>query len=426
MKKVLEEILAAYARLTLVFHKPKIIGITGSVGKSSTKEAIAQVLRSKFSVRASPGNLNSQIGLPLAVLGFEHAPGHQKSLGVFFDWLGILILGFFRIFQLNYPKILVLEMGTDRPGDIANLLSIVGKLDVAVITDIGISHLEFFKSADALKREKLSILSGLNKSGTAVLNADNEKVLEGQKESKFNSITYGFANDSQIGVQDFQITTKNGQFGLTFKVNYKGTRIPFFIPNALGKPPILASLAATAVGICFGMNLVDISQALEKYSAPAGRLKIIPGINSSTIIDDTYNAAPSSTIAALEALMDLSATRRLAVLGAMAELGNQTEDGHRLVAGKIVELGIDMVILVGEKTKFIQDELEKRRYQGQVFWFNDSEKAALAVAQNILPGDCILVKGSQSARMEKIVKKIMNEPAKAKELLVRQSSQWLN
>jgi UDP-N-acetylmuramoyl-tripeptide--D-alanyl-D-alanine ligase len=250
--------------------------------------------------------------------------------------------------------------------------------------------------------------------------------LEGQKESKFNSITYGFANDSQIGVQDFQITTKNGQFGLTFKVNYKGTRIPFFIPNALGKPPILASLAATAVGICFGMNLVDISQALEKYSAPAGRLKIIPGINSSTIIDDTYNAAPSSTIAALEALMDLAGTRRLAVLGAMAELGNQTEDGHRLVAGKIVELGIDMVILVGEKTKFIQDELEKRRYQGQVFWFNDSEKAALAVAQNILPGDCILVKGSQSARMEKIVKKIMNEPAKAKELLVRQSSQWLN
>jgi UDP-N-acetylmuramyl pentapeptide synthase len=426
MTKLLEEILAAYARLTLVFHKPKIIGITGSVGKSSTKEAVALVLKNKFSVRASAGNLNSQIGLPLAVLGFGKPGGHQKNLQSYLEWLGILILGFFRIFQFNYPKVLVLEMGTDRPGDIANLLNIVGHLDVAVITDIGISHLEFFRSPDALKKEKLSILAGLGKNKTAVLVADNEKVLEGVNPSKYNSITYGFSEDAEISAQDFAITTKNNQFGLTFKVNYKGTRIPFFVPGALGKPTVYACLAATSVGISFGLNLVEISQALEKFATPPGRLKLLEGINSSSVIDDTYNAAPSSTILALEAQADLPAPRKIAVLGHMAELGNQTEEGHRLVAAKIVEAGIALVFLVGEKTKFIQDELEKRRFSGSVFYFADSELAANAVMDSILPGDAVLVKGSQSARMEKIVKKIMKDPAKAKKLLVRQTSQWLN
>jgi UDP-N-acetylmuramoyl-tripeptide--D-alanyl-D-alanine ligase len=238
-------------------------------------------------------------------------------------------------------------------------------------------------------------------------------------------ITYGFSELADVQAQDFGVTSKNGEFGITFKVNYKGTRVPFFIPGALGKPTAYACLAATATGLSMNMHLVEISQVLENYIGPAGRLKIIHGANSTTIIDDTYNAAPSSTIAALEALMSLNGTRRLAALGHMAELGTQTEAGHRLVGAKIVECAINVVFLVGEKTKTIQDELAQRKYSGKVLWFVDSDQAAVAISQELLTGDLILVKGSQSARMEKIVKKIMAEPAKAQELLVRQSSQWL-
>ncbi|MBX4204871.1 MAG: UDP-N-acetylmuramoyl-tripeptide--D-alanyl-D-alanine ligase [Candidatus Doudnabacteria bacterium] len=423
MRKILEEILAAFARLCLVFHKPLIIGITGSVGKSSTKEAIAHVLRTKYKVRSSPGNLNSQLGLPLAVLGFEKSGNYERNLATAFEWVGILITGFFRIFQTNFPQVLVLEMGTDRPGDISELLSIVGNLDVALITDIGISHLEFFRSPEALKREKLSILSGLKNSGTAVLNADNEKVMEGKAKSQ--SISYGFSESADVSAKDFQITNKNGVFGISFKVSYKGTRLPFFLPNAVGRPAAYASLAAAAVGLSMGLHLVEIAQVLEKFVGPAGRLKLIQGKHQTTIIDDTYNAAPSSMIAALEVLETLGVTRKLAALGHMAELGNQTEAGHRQVAQKIAESGIDILFLVGEKTKIIQDELLLRKFTGKVVWFADSMVAAPEISQELQSGDVILVKGSQSARMEKIVKEIMLEPQKAKTLLVRQSSQWL-
>jgi UDP-N-acetylmuramoyl-tripeptide--D-alanyl-D-alanine ligase len=424
LSKILSNILSTYARVALLLHKPKIVGITGSVGKSSTKEAIALVLSQKLKVRASAGNLNSQIGLPLAVLGFRKPGGFRKSFGSAFGWLAIIIVGFFKIWEPNYPKVLVLEMGTDRPGDIARLLEIVGYLDVAVITDIGISHLEFFKSEENLAKEKLSLLKGLGNSGVAALNADNPKVLAGQMQTKAKTITYGFEN-SDVCAQDFQITEKGGVAGITFKVNYLGHRVPFFIPGTVGKPVAYASLAATAVGLQFGLNLVDISQSLEKYISPAGRLRIIPGIHSTTILDDTYNAAPASTIAALETLRDMQAKRKLAAIGHMAELGDATESGHRLVAGKISDVGLDMVFLVGEKTRIMEDELKKKNFPGKIFWFENSTLAAEEIMKHVNSGDAILVKGSQSARMEKIVKKLMERPEEAGKLLVRQSSQWL-
>lgn len=425
MRKFLETILGFYARLTLKLNHPSIIGITGSVGKSSTKDAIATILSSRFQVRASPGNLNSQLGLPLAILGFQKPGGFKKNISSVFSWLWILITGFFRIFQFDYPEILVLEMGSDRPGDIAYLLSITGPLKTAVITDIGISHLEHFSNPESLKREKLSLLQGLNKSGTAVLNADNPKVLDGKNSTFAKVITYGFGS-ADISVSDFQLTTKNGHAGSGFKINFAGNRVPFFIPNSIGKPNVYAAMAAAAVGIDFGLNLVEISQAIQKYDSPTGRQKLIEGINESQIIDDTYNAAPSSTIAALETLHLMPATRKLVSIGSMAELGSATDQGHRDVAAKIFEVNPKVVFLVGEKARIIQDELTKKGFPGKVSWFADSIQAASNVKTQILPGDVILVKGSQSARMEKIVKEIMKDPSQAKDLLVRQSKQWIS
>ncbi len=424
MKRFLEIILGFLARVVLWLNKPRIIGVTGSVGKSSTKEAIATVLATKFSVRASPGNLNSQLGLPLAILGFEKPGGFKKNISTFFQWLSIVVSAAFRIFQTNYPRILVLEMGTDRPGDIAYLLNLSGNLDVAVITDIGISHLEYFRTTEALAKEKLSILKGLKKNGVAVLNYDNEKIFEGTRNHK-GMIGFGFSERCEMKASDFQMITKQGDYGITFKIHYAGTVVPVFIPQALGEPAIYAALAAASVGIAMGMNMVDISQALMNYRVPAGRLRLIAGVNDSSIIDDSYNAAPASTIAALKTLNSVAPGRRLAALGHMAELGKQTEEAHRSVAREIVSQKIDVVFLVGDLTRSMQDELKKGEFHGKISWFESSELAAESVFKELKSGDTLLVKGSQSARMEKIVKKVMRDPSLAGKLLVRQYGQWL-
>lgn len=426
MKYILAKILFVYARLTLLIHRPRIVGITGSVGKTSTKDAITTVLRAQLSVGESFGNLNSHLGLPLSILRFDRSGGSKPTIRTVFNWLMILITGFFKIFQTNYPKILVLEMGAGKLGDIDYLVKIVKNLDVAVITDIGISHLEYFQTVEQLAEEKFSILKGLTSSGAAVLNADNPRVLAGKSRVKGQAITYGLNPEADVSAIPPRFVKQGSREGLEFEVKFQTQTEKFFIPNVIGKTALYSSLAAAAVGIYFQLDLKTIAQSLSNYQQPSGRLKIIPGIKRTTIIDDTYNAAPDSVLAALEALNTIKTGRRLAALGAMAELGSQTEAGHRAVADKIIEHQLDVVFLVGEHAKIIEDQLRAKGFVGQVSWFGDADAAKAVVAQNLRDGDAILVKGSQSARMEKIVKEIMNEPQAAPKLLVRQNREWLN
>jgi UDP-N-acetylmuramyl pentapeptide synthase len=417
--KIIENILGILAKLTLVRYAPKIVGVTGSVGKTSTKNAVARVLGKKFVVRSSPENYNNQIGLPLAILG-ELSPGRN-----FIGWIWIILKGMLKLLYARYPEVLVLEMGTDRPGDIAHLVSVVRRLNAVVITDIGLSHLQFFASPQALAKEKLSILRGVPPEGVAVLNFDNQKITDAVPNVRAKVLGYGLNAKSQILASDFQIIKKDGNFGAYFKVHYKGTVVPFFVGNALGRPALYASLAAAGVGLHFGLNLVEISEAMRDFTPPAGRLCLLPGIKRTSILDDTYNSAPDSTIAALEVLNKIASARKLAALGSMAELGSATEIGHRQVAAKLMETGVRAVFLVGEETKFIEDELKKRGFDGDIFRFANSDEARLAVQNKLLEGDTILVKGSQSTRMERIVKEIMAEPMLAEKLLVRQSDKWL-
>jgi UDP-N-acetylmuramyl pentapeptide synthase len=425
MKKILETILGFYARLALILHKPKIVAITGSVGKSSAKEAIALVLASKFAVRATKGNLNSQIGLPLAVLGFKDSGAFVKSISMVFEWIGILIVGFFKIFQTNFPEVLVLEIGADHPGDISYLMDLIGPAEVGVLTDIGISHLEFFPNPEILAKEKLSLIKKLPKSSAAILNFDNPKVYAGRDATQAAITGYGFSPQANILISDFQIIGSEGVWGANFKIHNKGNVVPFFLPGVLGKPSVYAAAAAAAVGLRFGINLVSASESLKNYSQPPGRLRLIEGIKNTKIIDDTYNSAPDSAFAALETLKNFARGRKMAVLGDMAELGSKTESGHRDVALKIMENNIDVVFLIGPKSKFTQDELAKRKFSGRVFWLETSDEARSAVAAALLPHDTVLVKGSQAMRMEKIVKEIIADPKNAENLLVRQSKKWM-
>ena len=419
MRNLLVQILKLLAKMTLARYRPRVVAITGSVGKTSAKEAIACVMAPAFSIRASKDNHNNEIGVPLTIIGFES--GNNNALA----WAWILIKALAKLVYAQYPQVLVLELGADRPGDIAYLASLIGQIDVAVLTDIGISHLEFFANPQELAREKLSLIKKLETSSAAILNFDNLKIYESRTQTKAEIIGYGFSAEALIQASDFHLIKSYDQWGSNFKIHYKGTVVPFFLPEALGKPSVYSALAACAVGLKFNINLVQASEALKKYLPPAGRLRVFPGIKRTLIIDDTYNAAPDSTIAALEALSQLASGRKVAVLGGMAELGNKTESGHREVAARVVENKIDVVFLVGEHAKIIQDELQKRKFLGLTNWFANADLARLPVQDALQESDTILVKGSQSARMEKIVKEILAEPERAGELLVRQNEKWL-
>lgn len=425
MKKLVQRILSLLAKLILKKYQPDIIGVTGSFGKTSAKEAIYTVLSEKFNVRQNIKNYNNEIGLPLTIIG-AGSPGRSV-----FGWLGVFIKALFLLVwrKKKYPEILVLEMAVDRPGDMAYLTNLA-PCKIGVITAIGPVHLEFFKTLERIIKEKSIIISHLDKNSWAILNCDNEYVSELDKLTKARIITYGLINN-KADVKASQIVVSQGRAGkisgLSFKLSYGGSTVPVLLPNILGEHLIYAALSAAAVGQVYNLNLVDIAQALKTFKAPKGRLNLIEGIKNTYIIDDTYNAGPDSTLAALNVLGKITVTgRKFAVLGDMLELGDYTEAGHRQVGAAVFNNQIDYLITVGEKAKVIASEAERQGLnRDNIFTFSDVARAGRLVQTMIESGDFILIKGSQGMRMEKVVKEIMAEPLKAGELLVRQDEEWL-
>ena len=426
----LEKILRYFAVRALRRFKPRIVGVTGSVGKTSTKEAVFTVLSAKFRVRKNEKNYNNEIGLPLTVLGLESGGGS------FWKWLAIL-LKFVLVITLEskkrYPEILVLEMGADRPGDIKYLVDFL-KPEVGAVTAIGISHLEFFKDRKQIAKEKSTLVKYLVKDGLAVLNFDDKEVRKMAEELKAEKIFYGFSEEANIRASDiFFGYEKTEDFyggdldkirGISFKLNYDGATVPLRLMQSVGRPQIYSVLAAAAVGVHFGMNLLEIANALKNFQAPAGRLNIIDGIKNTIIIEDSYNAAPQSTLAALEVLEKIKARRKLAALGNMLELGAETESGHRDIGKKVAEAA-NVLFAVGDKAKFIADEAEKAGLdKNNIFCYDSSIEAKIPIQNMLQEGDVILIKGSQGARMELISEEIMRYPEQAEKLLPRQTAEW--
>lgn len=416
-RKFLQKILKVLAQLTLRRYKPVVVGITGSVGKTSTKEAIYSVIWHKFSVRRNVRNYNNEIGIPLTILGRSRAYG--KNI---FGWAFVVLGAIFRIvLKGNYPDILVLEMGLDRPGDIRYLTGFI-KPKIGVVTAIGEIpvHVEFFAGPGAVAREKRVLVEALPENGFAVLNFDDDVVLDMQEKTRAKVITFGFGRGADLRVSNYELRSDEGgnPEGISFKVDYEGNNIPVRLNDVFGKQQVYSALAALGVGISLGMNLVEISQALLKYESPPGRMRLLKGIKGSWIIDDTYNAAPLSTMAALEALKELPAKRKIAVLGDMLEIGKYTVEAHQRVgeeAGRVA----DVVFTVGLRAKFISDEVRARMFGVKnIYHFNESQEAGLPLQKIIEPGDLILVKGSRAMKMEKIVEEVMAYPKRQKHLLV--------
>jgi UDP-N-acetylmuramyl pentapeptide synthase len=342
MKTAIVSILNLLAKLTIRRFKPLIVGITGSVGKTSAKEAVLAALSPNFSVRASIGSYNNEFGLPLTILGFKT---QGKNL---LGWIRVFAGGALGILKKNYPEILVLEMGADRERDIEKLLSVAGKIDIAVITDIGISHLENYPSHEHLIREKLSILDGLKIGGLAVINKDNKYLVAALKNMQGKAVTYSLGKKADVWASDVRLQREGDEVGIAFVLSVNGEEKKCMLKGLLGHPSVYAALAAAAVALAAGLKLEDFCANIGKYEGVAGRLRLIKGIKRTHIIDDTYNAAPSSTIAALEALSEVALGRKIAALGEMAELGLESISGHKQVAAKIMDVGVDAVFFGGK------------------------------------------------------------------------------
>lgn len=402
-------------------YQPQIIGITGSVGKTSTKEAIAWVLKEKFSLRQNDKNYNNEIGLPLTIIG---AKSGGKSLWgwfkVFAYWLRVII------FPVKYPKILILEMGADRPGDIQYLSSLV-KCQIGIVTEVAQSHIEFFGSLENIAQEKGELLKSLDEEGLAILNADNPLVLAMAQNLKSAVVTFGFSEKADLRATDvtFNYSEKEEIQGLSFKLNFRGTSIPVRLNNVLAKHQIYSALIAAAVAEKLEMNLVEISSRLADFSPPPGRLNLIAGIKKTYLIDDTYNASPDSVLAALEVLQEIKAGRKIAVLGDMLELGAETERSHRQIGRKLFEIRADLVFFFGTRMKFAAEELRKRAFNpGNIFLFENHQELGRKLQEKMREGDLVLIKGSQAMRMEKVVEEIMADPQVADKLLCRQNQEW--
>lgn len=420
------------ARRVIKKYQPTIIGITGSVGKTSTREAIAAVLSREYDVRKSAGNYNNEIGMPLTILG-EPSPG--KS---FWGWVRVFLRAFGIILvRRPYPEILVLEMGVDKPGDMDYLLTIA-QPHIAVVTAVGAIpvHVEFFKDAAGVAKEKSKIVRSLERTDIAVLNFDDPVVREFRGVTKAKTVTFGFdegalirGTDVVLNSRDWQrITSEGGVKGVSLKLHAGKAEVPIRLPFIFGRHQASAALAAAAVGSVMGMNLVKIGEALMHFHPPKGRTRLIPGIKGIYLIDDSYNASPDSTRAALSVLAELSLAggRKIAVLGDMLELGTFTEKGHRAI-GTLAAQSADMLVAVGVRAKFIADEARKQGMaEDHIFECETSSEAGLLIQNKLLrAGDLVLIKGSQSMRMEKITKELMAEPERAGEFLVRQSEDWL-
>lgn len=426
MKKILlsllEYALKHIARLLVRKYDPCIIGITGNVGKTSVREAIARALTNARTVRSASKNFNNELGLPLSIIGDFGNPS-----GPLF-WLSVLFKGVSQIVARNkeYPEVLLLEYGIDRPGDMKKLLE-VARPHIGVFTAMGDIpvHVEFFAGADAVAKEKAKLILAIPSTGFAILNADDDRVMNFCESSRGHVVTFGFGEKAHVRIMNFRHFIEEEGMGVSFKLSYGGSIVPFRVKGSLGKSSASAIAAAVATAILFNVNLLDASQAFSDFQPPKGRKRILRGARQSLIIDDTYNAAPLAMEEALSVLKSVPAKRKIAVLGDMLELGSKTLEAHER-AGQSVRESADFLFTLGIRGKIIAESAAKAGLpRKKIFSFTNVHELGMQLAQKIQKGDVILVKGSQGVRLERVVKMLLADSSQAGELLVRQEQEWL-
>jgi UDP-N-acetylmuramoyl-tripeptide--D-alanyl-D-alanine ligase len=370
------EALVNFTRHRLERQRCTVVGITGSVGKTSTKEMVAAVVARRFGVLKTEGNLNTYTGLPMTVAGLE--PSHQ---------------------------VLVAEYAMSAIGEIA-FLARMAPPDVAVVLNVGLSHVGLLGDIEAIGRAKRELVEALGPEGTAVLNADDPRVLEMALASAGRVVTFGYGQSKRhIDVRAAEITPRGlegSDFTLALPTDER-VRVHLGIP---GIHAISNALAAAAVGQVLGVATADIVAALDGAHAVAGRGVLRPGRLGSIVIDDAYNASPSSMAAALEVLLAETGRPRIAVLGEMLELGDQAAEAHQKVGRQAARS--DLLVALGEHAADIVEGALEAGLRVDRAIVVDSAEAAVAAVEAHLKGALVLVKASRGAALEQVVDRLVH------------------
>jgi len=354
-----------------VYHRqmftPTVIGITGSVGKTSTKEVVAAVISQRLRTLKSQRSFNSEVSLPATLLGLT--ADHQVA---------------------------VLEMGMWAAGEI-RFLAALARPHIGIVTNVGPSHLERLGSIEAIANAKAELPESLPADGWCILNADDPRVAAMVDRTRARVMTYGYASQADVRALD---VVSHGLRGIELTVQYQGGQYHLSTP-LIGKHHAYTALAAIAAGLVLGLDWEAIAAGLREPGEQL-RLRVVRGQNGITIIDDTYNAAPLSTIAALQVLAETRG-RRIAVLGEMLELGAATEEGHRQV-GVAAATTADWLVAVGRQAKTVAAAaLSAGMSPERVVVCDDNDAAIDLLRRMVEPGDCLLIKGSRGVQMETIV-----------------------
>ena len=433
IKKIITVILTKEAQLVLKKYQPKIITVSGNVGKTSTKDAIYRVLKDDFYIRKSDKSYNSELGVPLTIIGRSTA--WKNLLG----WFLNITEGLFLVLTPHkYPDWLILEVGADRPKDIKKIASWLTP-NIAVVTKIPEIpvHIEFFKSKEELIEEKTSIAKKVPADGVVIYNNDDPHLKNLKDEVKARVMTYGLNKGSTVRGSDFSILYKQSwtadifsdkegvPMGMKFNLVYEDKKMPVVINGALGFHHIYTALAACSVALAQKLDLEKAIERLGDFKTPNGRMRPIEGIKETIIIDDSYNSSPGALESALETLaIAKTKGKKIAVLGDMMELGEHTMEAHKKL-GEIASSVCDELYLVGIRAKFFAEgALGAGFKKDHLHFYNHSTEAGKDLQNNLKAGDMILVKGSQSIRLEKVVEEIMAHPEKKEKLLCRQELEW--
>lgn len=413
------------ARLVLMRHKPKVIAITGSVGKTTTKDAVYAALKPHVSVERSKKSFNSDIGVPLTILGLENPWSNP------FAWAYALVMGLTRLFG-DYPEWLILEVGADRPGDIRNTARWLKPLHVIYTGVPQIpAHIEYFSSADEVFKEKRSLAEYQRGGGKLFVNADDMRAHLLKADYRGSFISYGYSDDADFRASHEEVEMSNADpkkpAGIRFRLEHAGSSVPVIVYGTLGRPRIMACLAALAVADTLGIDAVSASAALAQWQPTPGRMRLIDGVHDTTIIDDTYNSSPVAALAALESLRSLKTrTRKIALMGDMLELGKESKEAHREVGERAADVAT-MLITVGFRSRASGEAaLDAGMPDAKIREYEQGEasRAAAELKLELKKHDIILIKGSQGMRMEHAVKVLMAHPEQAGALLVRQDEEW--
>ena len=352
----------------------KVVGVTGSVGKTSTKDIIANVLSKKYKVLKTEGNNNNHIGLPLTIL------------------------------RLKDEEIAVIEMGMNHFGEISYLTKIA-KPDIAVITNIGTSHIGNLGSRENILKAKLEILEGMDKK-KIVINNDNDLLNKWYLENKNNIEihTFGIKNESEFNAKNIKLKENSSEF----ICENKNEKINIEVPVG-GEHFILNALCGLTVGKLLNLNNEEIKNGIKDFKLTAKRMEINHLKNNITIINDSYNASYESMKASISNLKNMNGERKIAVLGDMFELGDFSEKLHKEVGTEIYKNKIDKLYLIGNYSKFIGEEAEKEGYKKEnIFYFENKDELFNNLKNNLKSGDVILIKASNGMKLFEIAEKLKN------------------